>query len=101
MSGFRFFVIDGPTCISLRGGRMSAYLLFLLLKANGGLPPGAIVLFCNTGKEEEATLVFIREIAWRWGVPVIWLEYRDDGGFEVVTFETASRHGKPYEAVVR
>ncbi|WP_244101674.1 hypothetical protein [Burkholderia ambifaria] len=80
---------------------MSAYLLFLLLKANGGLPPGAIVLFCNTGKEEEATLVFIREIAWRWGVPVIWLEYRDDGGFEVVTFETASRHGKPYEAVVR
>lgn len=97
----RRFRISGETCISLSGGRTSAYLLYLLLQANGGLPPGTVVLFFNTGKEDEATLRFVREIAWRWCVPIVWLEYRDDGSFEVVTFETASRNGEPYEAVIR
>jgi 3'-phosphoadenosine 5'-phosphosulfate sulfotransferase (PAPS reductase)/FAD synthetase len=94
-------MISGPTCISLSGGRTSAYLLWLLLKANGELPEDALVLFCNTGKEEEATLKFVQEIGCRWGVPVKWLEYRGDGEFEVVTFETASRNGEPYEAIIR
>lgn len=97
----RSFLIVGPTCISLSGGRTSAYMLFLLLQANGGLPTGTVILFCNTGKEEEATLLFVREIEQRWGVPIVWLEYRDDSGFEVVTFESASRNGEPYEAIIR
>ena len=44
------FLIDSPTCISFSGGRTSAYMLWRVLKANGGLPSQAIVCFANTGK---------------------------------------------------
>lgn len=60
------FKIDGNTCISLSGGRTSAYLLHRALQSNGGLQDGTLVLFCNTGKEEEATLRFVRDIAGHW-----------------------------------
>ena len=59
------FKIDGPTCISFSGGRTSAYMLWRVLQSNGGLPADALVLFCNTGKEDEATLDFVRECAER------------------------------------
>lgn len=95
------FKIDGPTVITISGGRTSAYLLWRILQSNGGLPPGTIVLFCNTGKEEEATLRFVRDIAIFWGVTIHWLEYSEGGKFVVVTYETASRAGEPYEAVIR
>lgn len=60
-----------------------------------------MVLFCNTGKEDEATLIFVRDLALNWGVPITWLEYRDGAQFEVVTFETASRNAQPFEAVIK
>lgn len=97
------FRIDGPTCISFSGGRTSAYMLWLVLQSHGGtLPDECIVCFANTGKEEEATLRFVRECSQRWGVPIAWVEYRDDAqGYAVVDFETASRGGEPFEAIVR
>jgi len=94
------FKIDGPTCISFSFGRSSAYLLHRVLESNGGLPEGSHVLSCNTGKEEEASLAFGWEISERWSVPITLLEYRPGAGFEVVTFETASRNGEPFEAVI-
>lgn len=75
-------------------------MLWRVLQANGGLPAEAIVLFANTGKEEEATLRFVRDCAERWSAPVVWLEYRAPAAFEVVSFETASRKGEPFEAVI-
>lgn len=95
------FRIDGPTVIPTSGGRSSAYLLRRVLQSNGGLPAGAVALFCNTGKEEEATLEFVRDMAVNWAVPIVWLEYREGAAFEVVSFETASRQGEPFEAIVR
>jgi len=95
------FKIDGPTCISFSGGRTSAYMLWRVLKSNEGLPSDAKVLFCNTGKEEEATLQFVDRCSKEWDVPITWLEYRDPALFEQVTFETASRQGEPFEAVIR
>jgi len=95
------FKIDGPTCISFSGGRTSAYMLWRVLQSNGGLPGDARVLFCNTGKEEEATLRFVRDCGERWGVPIIWLEYMDSAGFRVTDFANASRSGEPFEAVIR
>ena len=71
------------------------------------LPPEARVIFCNTGKEEEATLEFVRDCAANWNVYVTWLEYIPVGGpdgkqwFKEVTFETASRNGEPFEAVIK
>lgn len=96
------FKIDGPTCISFSGGRTSAYMLWRVLEANGGLPADAVVCFANTGKEDEATLKFVRDCAVNWQVPIAWVEYRrDKPHFEVVTFETASRKGEPFEQLIR
>lgn len=94
------FKIDGPTCISFSGGRTSAYMLWRVLKANGGLPKDARVLFCNTGKEEEATLRFVKACSELWDVPITWLEYTDSAGVGVVDFARASRKGEPFEAVI-
>lgn len=95
------FLIDEPTVISFSGGRTSAYLLWRVLQANKGLPKDAIVCFANTGKEEEATLEFVRDCSANWDVPIHWLEYRDNfQKFEEVTFDTASRNGEPFEQIV-
>lgn len=97
------FRVTGPTCISFSGGRTSAYMLWRVLQAHGGtLPPDCVVCFANTGKEAEETLVFVRECGERWGAPITWVEYRDDeAGYAVVDFETASRNGEPFEALIR
>jgi len=96
------FKIDSPTCISFSGGRTSAYMLWLVLQENDGLPADSKVMFANTGKEDDATLRFVNECAVRWGVPITWLEFRNaEVPFEVVTFETASRNGEPFEALIK
>jgi 3'-phosphoadenosine 5'-phosphosulfate sulfotransferase (PAPS reductase)/FAD synthetase len=97
------FKITEPTCISFSGGRTSAYMLWRVLQSHGGtLPPEAIVCFANTGKEDEATLKFVQDCGQRWGVDIHWLEFRDaDPAFERVTFETASRDGEPFEALIK
>jgi len=96
------FLIDGPTCISFSGGRTSAYMLWRVLQSNNGLPKDAVVCFANTGKEDEATLQFVRDCETNWGVPIVWLEYcAEEPKFKVVNFETASRNGEPFEQVIR
>jgi 3'-phosphoadenosine 5'-phosphosulfate sulfotransferase (PAPS reductase)/FAD synthetase len=95
------FKIDGPTCISFSGGRTSAYMLWRVLQSNGGLPADSHVIFANTGKEAEETLVFVRECSERWSVPIIWTEYRSPGHAVVVDFETASRQGEPFAALIK
>lgn len=66
------------------------------------LPSEAVVCFANTGKEDEATLKFVNNCSVNWNVPITWVEYRDsDPAFERVTFETASRNGEPFEAIIR
>jgi len=97
------FEIKEPTCISFSGGRTSAYMLYRVLEAhNMSLPSDAKVIFANTGKEDEATLRFVQACSDNWGVEIHWLEYRDaDPAFERVTFDTASRNGEPFEAIIR
>lgn len=96
------FKITESTCISFSGGRTSAYMLWRVLQSNGGLPDEAIVCFANTGKEDEATLRFVRDCSEHWGVEIHWLEFRNaDPAFERVTYESASRNGEPYEALIR
>lgn len=96
------FKIDGPTCISFSGGRTSAYMLWRVLQSNGGLPDEAVVCFANTGKEAEETLRFVRDCSEAWHVPIQWVEYRnDEQGFALVNFDSASREGEPFEAIIR
>lgn len=100
------FEILEPTCISFSGGRTSAFMLYKVLEANNGkLPDDCVVCFANTGKEDEATLKFVHDCETNWNVPIVWLEYQDaeesKDRFKIVTFETASRGGEPFEAVIR
>lgn len=94
------FKIDSPTCISFSGGRTSAYMLWRVLQANGGLPEEAKVCFANTGKEDEATLQFVKDCQDNWGIDIAWLEY-EPSGYRQVSFETASRQGEPFEVLIR
>lgn len=101
------FKIDGPTCFSFSTGRSSGYALRRTLDANDPavLREHLKVLTCNTGKEDEASLRFGDRIDREWLRPlelqITWLEYREGAGFEVVTFESLSRNGEPFDAVIR
>lgn len=99
------FILPPQSVLSVSGGRTSVYMLWRVLRANGGkLPPDVVPIFCNTGKEREETLRFVRECSERWGVPVRWLEYRHEPGrhyYEEVTFDTASRKGEPLLHAIR
>lgn len=98
------FLITEPTVISFSGGRTSAYMLWRAIESNKGkLPDDAIVVFCNTGKEHEKTLEFVRDCENRWGVKINWVEYDPNSPnlYKVVSFETASRNGEPFEALIR
>lgn len=95
------FLITEPTAISFSGGRTSAYMLRRVLDANNGLPDCARVLFCNTGKEDEATLNFIHAVETKWCVPIIWLEYVAPSDVKTTTFETAARGGEPFQSIIQ
>jgi 3'-phosphoadenosine 5'-phosphosulfate sulfotransferase (PAPS reductase)/FAD synthetase len=100
------YILTGPALISFSGGRTSGYMLHEILRAHGGrLPDDVVVAFANTGKEREETLRFVHECGGRWGVEINWLEYRSRSGpaedrFEVVGYNSASRAGEPFEALI-
>lgn len=121
------YLIHGPALIGVSGGRTSGMLLGRILEAHGGtLPDDVRVVFTNTGREHEGTLRFVREMGERWGVPIHWIEWRvspaqaasrnglvewlaandptsrmvDPRGWAPVTFDTASRAGEPFAALV-
>lgn len=100
------FLITEPTCISFSGGRTSAFMLYKVLEAHDmSLPSDAVVCFANTGKEDEATLKFVHDCEVNWNVPIVWLEYKEaeesKDRWKIVNYETASRNGEPFEAVIR
>lgn len=99
------YKLEGPAVISFSGGRTSGMLLWSILDAHGGqLPDDVRVLFANTGKEDPATLDFVRECSERWSVPITWLEYADHDEpqrrWRKVSYETASRDGEPFAALI-
>lgn len=99
-----FKLPEGNVQISFSGGRTSAYMLHQILVANNGLPDRAVVTFANTGREMPQTLDFVNECSHRWDVPIVWLEYdrpENKVGFKVVTRETASERGEPFELMIR
>ena len=96
------FLIEGPASISFSGGRTSGLMLRRILDA--GLQPEVHVLFSNTGKEREETLQFVHEVETRWEVKIHWLEYALNAESMPVclevTFQTASRNGEPFRALI-
>lgn len=108
------YLLDTPAVVSFSGGRTSGYMLWHVIQAFGGtLPEGVKVVFCNTGKERPETLDFVERCSQRWGVPIVWLEYRMNAvgplsvtkkgretigwhGWQEVDYTTASRDGRPF-----
>jgi 3'-phosphoadenosine 5'-phosphosulfate sulfotransferase (PAPS reductase)/FAD synthetase len=79
---------------SFSGGRSSAMMITQMDLSD------AIVIFCNTGKEMPETLDFVRDCESKWSVPIIWLEYKSKREYKVVSYETASRNGEPFESLI-
>ncbi|MEL7090272.1 MAG: phosphoadenosine phosphosulfate reductase family protein [Pseudomonadota bacterium] len=100
-----YILPDGNVQISFSGGRTSAYMLHQIALANGGIPDRVRVVFANTGREMPETLDFVQECSVRWSISITWVEFRrhDDPRkrFEVVTHNSASRSGEPFEALIR
>ena len=98
---------DCPTLISFSGGRTSGYMLYKILESyDCVLPDDVHVTFANTGKEMPETLDFINDCAVNWNVNVRWLELdihdeRPIYRTKEVTYETASRNGEPFAALIR
>jgi len=65
-------------------------------RSGGALPADCVTCFANTGRERPETLDFVRECGERWDVPIVWVKY----GRGEVTYETASRDGEPFAALI-
>lgn len=99
------YFCDGPTILNISGGRTSGLMLRRILDAHdGALPPETFPVFANTGRERHETLTFLATMAARWGVTIHWIErdHTKPSGqrFRVVTSETASRKGEPFEQLI-
>lgn len=91
--------------VSFSGGETSAYMLWWILK-NWTSKYEIKVVFANTGQENEETLLFVQKCSEYFNVEVVWVEAvvnpenRKGTTHKVVNFETASRNGEPFEAVI-
>jgi len=93
--------------VSFSGGETSAYMTVLILTVFRHLWDEVVVLFSNTGRENEATLRFVRLCDQVLGFKTIWVEavvnhgVRKSCGHRVVDFDSASRNGEPFEEVIK
>lgn len=98
-------VLKDKLLVSFSGGETSAYMLWWILK-NWSNKYEIKVVFANTGQENEETLLFVQKCSEYFKVEVIWVEAvvnpenRKGTTHKVVNFETASRNGEPFEAVI-
>jgi len=99
----KYILPPDKVLISFSGGRTSAYMLHQILAANGDLPERVRVVFANTGREMPETLDFVQECSDRWAVQVVWVEDAKRGGdalFDVVSHNSASFDGEPFERLI-
>lgn len=93
--------------ISFSGGETSAYMTQRALEELAPNYKEVVVLFANTGQENEETLRFVEKCDSHFGFNVIWVEadVNPEMGkgtkFKIVNYETASRNGEPFEAVIQ
>lgn len=92
--------------VSFSGGRTSAYMGKRLLDEKSD-EYDFIFTFANTGREHPKTLEFIHNCDKYFGFNTVWMEavihhgIRKGPTHQIVTFETASRNGGPFEEAIR
>jgi len=94
-----------PLLVSFSGGRTSAFMAKFLKERYPDRQ--MLFVFANTGKEREETLVFVDKCDKEFDLNLVWLEadVNEEKGkgtvYKIVNFETASRNGEPFEAVIK
>ena len=88
--------------VSFSGGQTSARMSALLKEHSRNR---LIFVFANTGQENEKTLEFVNEVDKAFNLGVVWVEAEVmpkgvGTKHRIVNFETASRQGEPFEAMV-
>lgn len=93
--------------IAFSGGETSAYMTKYILENKLKEFDDVVVLFANTGQENEKTLDFVNKCDVEFGFNVVWLEclVHEKKGvgttYKVVDYVKANRDGKPFEEVIR
>lgn len=92
--------------ISFSGGLTSAYMTKWLIDNKRKQYEKIVVLFSNTGQEDERTLEFVNRCDKEWNFNVVWLEavvqheVRVGTKYKVTDFKNAARNGEPFEEVI-
>lgn len=92
--------------VSFSGGRTSGYMTKWLID-NKQDEYEFVIIFANTGQEHEKTLEFINNCDKHFGFNTVWVESVVHNGerkgttHKIVSFETASRNGEPFEEVIK
>lgn len=95
-----------PLVESISGGKTSSVMAELLNNKFKNTNRKRIRVFANTGKEREETLAFLNNLDKYLNLDLIWIEVVIDpiigngNSYKIVTFETASRNGEPFEQII-
>ena len=90
--------------VSFSGGRTSAFMSHKLIESG---KYNLHFVFMNTGCEHERTLWFVNECDKHFHMNLTWIEAvthlgeRKGATHKVVTYETASRNGEPFENAIK
>jgi len=93
--------------ISFSGGETSAYMTRWIMQNWRERYDDILVVFANTGQENEQTLEFVHACDVAFGFGTRWIEAvqypgeRKSSGFKIVNFDTANREGAPFEASIK
>lgn len=96
------YLIEGPAQVGVSGGRSSAYMTELIVKAcDGKLPEDVHCNFSNTGKEVKETIRFLIRLRDRWGIELPCIEFDGEYGkglsWKVIPLEDANMTGVPFD----
>jgi len=95
-------VTEKKLLVCFSGGETSAYMAQWLI-SHKKEEYEMIFVFANTGQENEATLEFVNKCDKHFGLNVVWVEAiinpitGKGTTCKIVSFETASRNGEPFE----
>ena len=93
--------------ISFSGGETSAYMTCWILQNWRAKYDQIVIVFANTGEENEETLQFVNRCDTHFGFDTVWIEavqhfgVRKSPTFRKVNFASAARNGQPFEDAIR
>lgn len=91
--------------LSVSGGETSSFMLEWVLNNKINDFKKIVIVFANTSKEREETLIFFDRVSKKYNVPTFMIEAKFDGlrgiGYNEVTFETAKRNGEVFEEMIQ